>query len=324
MAGAGVGPAVLINPRAERVRAVRRLADRAGRQRAGAFLAEGPQSVREALAGAAEQVAAGGLAAVREVYLTAEARDRHPELERTAARAGVAVRACAPEVLAAMADTTTPQGVLAVCDLRSVPLAEALAPARHPQLAAVLVRVRDPGNAGTVLRTADAAGATALVLTPGSVDPHGPKCVRSAAGSTFHLDVVEEAPLERAAEAARAAGLAVLAADGGPHPASADLDDLLDEAASGTGPLARPAAWVFGNEAHGLSTAERALADHVVRVPLHGRAESLNLAAAAAVCLYASARGQRSGQRSGQRRAGGVAAQGAAVSGDTGAVGEPR
>ena len=299
--GGGAAGPPMTNPGAERVRAVRRLADAAGRRRAGAFLVEGPQGVREALT---EAAAAPHRPGVREAYLTEAAARRHPELAELAARAGVAVRWCTEEVLAAMADTTSPQGALAVSDLRDVPLADALGRTPAPELVAVLASVRDPGNAGTVLRAADAAGAAAVVLTAGSTDAAGPKCVRAAAGSSFHLDVVQGPSLEEVAEAARAAGLVLLAADGSPGAGGTDLDDLLDDAATGAGPLAGPVAWVFGNEAHGLSPAERAACDLVVRVPLHGRAESLNLAAAAAVCLYASARGRRS------HRAGALPARG--------------
>ncbi|SDQ52136.1 RNA methyltransferase [Quadrisphaera sp. DSM 44207] len=288
------GGDALSNPRSERVRAVRALAGRSARLRSGTFLAEGPQAVREAVLEAARLRAGGGAdagaALVRCVYATDDGASRHRDVIGAALAAGVPVRRCTEEVLAAMADTLTPQGLLAVCALVSRPLPDALSPA--PALVAVLSQVRDPGNAGTVLRAADAAGAGAVVLTRGSVDVHNPKCVRSTAGSLFHLGVVEDADPAAAVAALRAAGLVVLAADGG-DPAALDLDDLLDDASAGRGPLAGPAAWVFGNEAHGLAEDERALADAVVRVPLHGRAESLNLATAAAVCLYASARGQR-------------------------------
>jgi TrmH family RNA methyltransferase len=168
--------------------------------------------------------------------------------------------------------------------------------AGRPRLVAVLAHVRDPGNAGTVLRAADAAGADAVVLTDASVDVHNPKCVRSTAGSLFHLPVVTGVPLAEAVGALRAAGLTVYAADGA---GDVDLDDLLDRAQDARragGPatgLAGPVAWVFGNEAWGLPAADRALADAVVRVPVHGRAESLNLATAATVCLYAAARAHR-------------------------------
>ena len=154
-----------------------------------------------------------------------------------------------------------------------------------PRLLAVLAHARDPGNAGTVVRAADAAGAGGVLLTGDSVDPYNGKCVRASAGSLFHLPVSVGDRVEDDLPALRAAGLQVLAADG-----HADLD--LDEAAD-TGLLAAPTAWVFGNEAWGLPEQTRALADAVVKVPIHGRAESLNLATAAAVCLYASARAHR-------------------------------
>ncbi len=231
---------------------------------------EGPQAVREALA-------AGDL-----LELYAEP-GRQPALEAEAVRAGVPVVAVSAAVLGAMAETVTPQGVLGLAALLDVPLADALA--GRPRLVAVLDAVADPGNAGTVLRTADAAGAGAVVLTEGSVDPHNGKCVRASAGSLWHLPVVSGPALPDVVTAARAAGLQVLATTGAGED---DLDDLLD-----AGALAAPTAWLFGNEAAGLDPAALALADRRVRVPLHGRAESLNLAAAAAVCLYASARAQR-------------------------------
>lgn len=282
----------LTNPRAERVKAVRRLSGRPAREREGRFLVEGPQPVREAVAAHAEAVAAGRPGPVLDLYATAEAAARHPEILARAEATGVAVRQATTEVLAAMADTVTPQGLLAVARTVDVPLAEVLA--AGPRLVAVLAAVRDPGNAGTVIRAADAAGADAVILTDASVDVHNPKVVRSTAGSLFHLPVVTGVPLAAATAALRAAGMAVLAADGaGP----AELDDVLESRPAGPGPVA----WVFGNEAWGLPEADRALADRVVRVPIHGRAESLNLAMAATVCLYATARVQRRTARPGDR-----------------------
>ena len=187
-----------------------------------------------------------------------------------------------------MSDTVTPQGLLAVCALVDVPLAAVVA--ARPSLVAVLAHVRDPGNAGTVVRAADAAGAGGVVLTDASVDVHNPKCVRASAGSIFHLPVATGVPLAPAVRALRGAGLTVLAAD---VAGTADLDDLQDAAGRGEGPLAGPVAWVFGNEAWGLPDDALAAADAVVRVPVYGRAESLNLATAATVCLYASARAHR-------------------------------
>lgn len=281
-----------LTTRSDRVRRVRTLSGRSARRRAGRFVVEGPQGVREAVAAHAEALAAGRPPVVLELYAGPGLAVRHEGLLASARAAGLAVRAVGDDVLAAMADTVTPQGVLAVCGLVDVPLSAVLGPARGapPRLVAVLAGVSDPGNAGTVIRAADAAGADAVVLGATSVDVHNPKCVRSTAGSLFHLPVVGGADLPQALGELRAAGLGVLAADGA---GDVDLDDLQDRAQEGTGPLRDPVAWVFGNEAHGLGDDVLALADAVVRVPVHGRAESLNLATAATVCLYASARALR-------------------------------
>ena len=141
-----------------------------------------------------------------------------------------------------------------------------------------LAELADPGNAGTVLRTADACGAGAVVFGAGSADPFGGKAVRSSAGSLFHVDVVRGADLTDLLPRLREAGVTVLAADGG---GEAVLDEV---AASGT--LAGSVLWLFGNEARGVPAELAALADARVRIPMRGRAESLNLAAAAAICLY--------------------------------------
>ncbi|MCW2715046.1 MAG: hypothetical protein JWN88_2093 [Frankiales bacterium] len=261
---------MLTSVRSPRVQAVRRLTRRSAREAEGRFVVEGPQAVREALPW------------LLEVFVDASAAERHDEL---LASATCPVTRVSTAVLDALADTPSPQGVLGVAPLLDVPLERALG--QSPRLVCVLEAVSDPGNAGTVLRTADAAGADAVVLTRGSTDPHGSKCVRASAGSLWHLPVVSGPPLVETVRAARAAGLSVLATTG---TGGDDLDDLLDR-----GELAAPTAWLFGNEAAGLSDAALRLADRAVRIPVHGRAESLNVAAAAAVCLYASARAQRVG-----------------------------
>ncbi|MFB0835100.1 TrmH family RNA methyltransferase [Arthrobacter halodurans] len=294
-------PAAMSNPRADRVREVARLAGRSGRVRAGQFLAEGPQSVREALRLHRERAAAGGEPVVDQLYATAECLDRSPDLAELAQ--GAPLRLATDAVLAAMADTVTPQGILAVCRMPHATLDDVLS--RGPRLVAVMCRVQDPGNAGTVLRAADAAGADAVLLTEGSVDIFNPKAVRSTAGSLFHLPVVTGLSFGEGVDTLRAAGLAVLAADGY---GATDLDELQDRSAArrlapGAGNdggaaaarLEAPTAWLFGNEAAGLSDAELAAADHRVAVPLYGVAESLNVGTAATVCLYASARAQRRG-----------------------------
>ena len=135
------------------------------------------------------------------------------------------------------------------------------------------------------MRVADAAGAGAVLFAGQTVDPHNGKCVRASAGSLFHLPIAVEPDPRHAVHACREAGLRVLAADGA---TGHDLDGAADD-----GTLEAPTAWLFGSEAHGLPRELLAAADGAVAVPLHGRAESLNLAAAAAVCLYASARAHR-------------------------------
>ncbi|WP_426766678.1 TrmH family RNA methyltransferase [Pseudarthrobacter sp. 1G09] len=285
----------LSNPRADRVRDVAKLAGRPARLKRGHFLAEGPQSVREALRLHQERLAAGSPGVVTDVYASEACLDRFPEFEELAD--GTNAWLATDEVLAAMADTVNPQGIIAVCRFVDVSLESVLD--AGPRLIAVLCQVRDPGNAGTVLRAADSAGADAVVLTGSSVDIYNPKAVRSTAGSLFHLPVVLGAEVADLAEACKARGIGILAADGY---GSLNLDALQDESArrrlTGSGPdsaydLGGPTAWLFGNEAQGLSAAELELADHRVAVPVYGGAESLNLGTAATVCLYASARSQR-------------------------------
>ncbi len=262
-----------------RLKAARRLTKRAFRQRERAFLAEGPQAVAEAFSYGAR---------LSDLFVTVPARSRHADLVTAVAGAGIPVHVVSGEVMDELAQTVTPQGLLAVCGFIDVPLTE-LNPSTGstpaPSLVTLLANVRDPGNAGTVLRTADAAGADAVIFADASVDPYNGKCVRASAGSLFHLPVVAGARLEDAVASMRDAGLRIVAADGR---AGRSLDDPDVQAR-----LAQPTAWMFGNEAWGLPPELVALADEPIAVPMYGRAESLNLAAAAAVCLYASARAQQ-------------------------------
>ena len=223
-----------------------------------------------------------GGAALTDLFATVPARSRHSDLVAAIADAGIPVHLVSGEIMDELAQTVTPQGLLAVCGFIDVPLT-GLKPGLA--LVALLANVRDPGNAGTVLRTADAAGAQAVVFADASVDPYNGKCVRASAGSLFHLPVVAGARLEDAVATMRAAGLRIVAADGR---TGRSLDDPGVQAR-----LAEPTAWMFGNEAWGLPPELVALADEPIAVPIYGQAESLNLAAAAAVCLYASARAQR-------------------------------
>ena len=177
-----------------------------------------------------------------------------------------------------LSDTVTPAGLVAVCDMPETPLPDVLA--GSPRLVAVAVEIGEPGNAGTLIRIADAMGAAAVILAGHSVDPYNGKCLRASAGSIFSVPVVVEADANAAVAALHAAGLQVLAS-------TLDGERALDEA---EGLLGRPTAWLFGPESHGLSDEIAGQAEHRVRIPMSGGAESLNVAAAAAICLYQSAR----------------------------------
>jgi TrmH family RNA methyltransferase len=260
----------MTNPGADRVRSVRALSRRSVREKTGRFLVEGPQSVREVVNHHPEQVV--------DLYLTADARARHADIVAGAQAADHYQHEVSEDVLAAMCDTPSPQGLGAVCRVVTAALDDVLA--SRPRLLVLLTNVRDPGNAGTVIRGADAAGADAVLVSDASVDVHAPKVVRSTAGSLFHLPLVTGLGVAETVARLREAGVRVLAADGAGTRLLPDVD-------------LRPAhAWVMGNEAWGLDPEVRDLCDEVVRVPIYGRAESLNLAMAATVCLYASAGAQ--------------------------------
>ncbi len=229
---------------------------------------EGAQAVREALR----------YGHVHELFLTAAAAGRYPELLAAARDAGARISPVDDRAADSLSDTVTPQGLVAVCDLLDVPLAEALG--GRPSLVAVCAGIADPGNAGTVIRVADAAGADAVLLAGDTVDPHNGKAVRASTGSVFHLPLARDRDTDAVLDACRAAGLTLLVADG-----DGELD-LHHRGAQAV--LGGPVAWIFGGETHGVPVAVAERADHRVRVPIHGRAESLNLATAAAVCLYAS------------------------------------
>ena len=252
-----------------------KLAKRDARSETGLFLLEGPQAVSEALAYRPELLV--------ELFVTPTALERYPDVGRAAKAVDLEVEFVTEQVLEAMADTVTPQGIVAVCRQFPTSLKDILG--AGPRLIAVLEEVRDPGNAGTIIRAADSAGADAVILTGRSVDLYNPKVVRATTGSLFHVSVAVVPELDAVLQKVKAAGLQVLAAD-------IKGEDLLVARNGGT--LAKPTAWLFGNEARGLDDEQLALADQAITVPIYGKAESMNLATAASVCLYESAFAQRS------------------------------
>ncbi|MDR3070761.1 MAG: RNA methyltransferase [Propionibacteriaceae bacterium] len=275
----------LPEPSQAQLRADRALQRRPARKDTGLFLVEGRQAVREALR-------LPGV--VKTLYVRWDAALANTDLVEQAEAAQVPVYALSEQNLATITDTVTPQGVVAVARQIDVGLDAVFTPTlpfegeadhQSPKLAVVCAQVRDPGNAGTVIRCADAFGADVVILSCDSVELYNPKVVRASVGSIFHLPVVADVELSTAIDACRAAGMQVFATDGD---AGYSLSELGDD-------LAKPTAWVMGNESWGLPTEHIELADRAVAVPIYGKAESLNLATAAAVCLYSSATAIRGG-----------------------------
>jgi TrmH family RNA methyltransferase len=257
---------VITSPNNRRVARAVRLKKRALRERDRRFLVEGVQGVREALLSGAT---------VHEVFHTSDPETRLQPVIRLAREAGVPSFEVSPDVMARLTSTVTPQGVVAAADFVDVPL-ESIPD--EAQIVPILVEVRDPGNAGTIVRSADAAGAGAVVFARSSVDVYNEKAVRATAGSLFHLPVIREVDAADAVDRLRRAGFTVVAAEARGEASIYETD------------LTAPTAILFGNEARGLSERAAALADRTIRVPIAGRAESLNLAAATALVLFEAAR----------------------------------
>lgn len=264
-----------VGPRHPRVVEAVKLQRSAVRRRTGAFLAEGANAVAAAL----------GAGEIRELFCSEAGAAREPDIVARVAASGVPVTMVSERAAAALAETVTPPGLVAVCSLIDVPLervfADPLATAQlSPRMVVVAVESADPGNAGSLLRLADGLGADAVVFAGEGVDPYNGKCVRAAAGSLFHVPIVRERNIDLVLTTLQTAGLTIVATTAEGELALEDADTV----------LASSTAWLFGNESHGLPPEVMARATHRIRIPIRGRAESLNLAAAAAICLYANAR----------------------------------
>jgi len=216
-----------------------------------------------------EAVRAG---AASRVLATAQAAEQFPDLVQ------IGYERLVPGQVRQLTETVTPQGIFAICHLPAYGLGDVFS--AHARLVVICAQIRDPGNLGTVIRCADAFGADGVVTTSGSVDVTNPKTVRASTGSIFHLPVVAGADVRDVTGLARTSGFTVMAADG----SGSDLNVLAHE-----GKLDGKVAWILGNEAWGLPPQQLSGADQVVAIPMWGKAESLNLSTAAAVCLYATA-----------------------------------
>ena len=312
---------ILDNPKSERVRRVADLSNRRSRERSGRFLAEGPQSVREAVRCMPQTVT--------DVYVAVsddpERSRLDPGLARhgyegtpetmpddvpvsallspivaEAVKAGLYVHLCSAGVIERMSRDA--QGIVAVGDMQAT--RDAMTGTVHetpgvggldgcPSLVAAFWQVRDPGNAGTVIRAADAAGCAAVVFVDECVDMFNPKVIRATAGSLFHLPVLTMTTGEFFTWCSER-GLAVTAADvyGTPGNRPVPLPELL----GGDGGRDADRAVLFGNEARGLPDDVLERSDTVVSIPIYGRAESLNLGTSAAVMLMSMAMSSRFGR----------------------------
>ncbi len=245
------------------LRWVKSLVKKSARVESGRFFAEGARSLR---------VLADNQRWIENVYLTDDFASSNGEL--TAKFAPEVLETVSEEEIERMADANTPQGVIAICKLPSEQSRIIGTPAIF------LEQVSDPGNLGTIIRTVDASGAGTVLIGSGSVDAFSPKVVRSSAGSIFNVEIIQNVSSIEAMGELRNLGYQVFAAD-------------MEGVSVHDAELESKHAWVFGNEAHGLSEETLAAVDQRFAIPIFGKAESLNLSVAAGVVLYHSAFAQR-------------------------------
>jgi TrmH family RNA methyltransferase len=269
---AAAGPAVrtLSSPRNPLVQRARKLQRRGLRDRDRTFLVEGVTGLEEALAAGAP---------LDTVFVEQPASPRVAQVAERAAQAGLPVVEVGERAMASISDAATPQGIAAISGFVDRPAAELLDPA--PDLSVVLADVRDPGNVGTILRSAWAVAADAVFLGVGTADVYNPKVVRATAGALFRVPVARGVPIPWLLDELGRRGVRRVAAD--PHSGTA-YDDV---------DLSGRCALVFGNEAWGVPEDAVDRVDERATIPMRGRAESLNVAAAAAVFLFEAARQRR-------------------------------
>lgn len=293
----------LSNPRSERIRKIIALGGRSARLKTGLILVEGPSAVRELLLHRPD--------CVRDVYFVDSPNFAHADVVEMAAETISWVHPVTPEVSHKI--STDSQGIVAVAKVESLQSQKTLveisqsgrilamsaqpaalgsrpeAPGQSPVVAPIVVLscIQDPGNLGTLIRVADAFGASGVVVLSGSAEVGSPKVIRASVGSCFHLPILKLDTLTEVVSALHPSGWQILGTSGGHGTIS--LDDLVLEGLnSSSGVLAAPHAWVFGNEAQGLTDNELAACDRVVKLEMTGQAESLNVAAAASCVLYAA------------------------------------
>lgn len=254
--------------RTPRVVNAAKLLKTAGRKKAELFIVEGENCCEAAITTGAAQ----------DVFVTEAAANKFAHLVTTAGHMGCYVHPITDKAAKSLADTVTTTGIYAVCKPVLWKTKDVMR--GKPRLLMVPVQTAEPGNAGTLIRVADAMGADAVVFAGETVDPQSPKAARSSAGSLFHVPVVREPSLQAVFDGIKARGLNIVATCADGEQSLDDVDALLSQ----------PTAWFFGNEAHGLPAEVLDKADVRMRIPIRGRAESLNLATAASICMYESAK----------------------------------
>lgn len=229
------------------------------------FLVEGSHAV--------EEVVKAKLA--KQIFVTRDFALNNNELMSKAASARISIFETEPLAIEKLSETLSPQGIVAVADYVATDLSNSdLVDAKF---VVVLSNVREPGNAGAIIRVADAAGADLVIFAGTCVDPHNGKVVRASAGSLFNLKVRQADDVAQTLQDLVSTSHNVYIADGASDTTWTDVD------------LRKSVAWVLGNEAWGVSKEDAPVGTRV-SIPIYGKAESLNVATAAALCLYETAK----------------------------------
>jgi TrmH family RNA methyltransferase len=231
-----------------------------------AFLIEGPHLIESALM-------SEGRCEIKRLFYTEAFRRKSSGLMKRFLDCPAELYEASGHVIEKLSDTETPQGVVAIASYRQ-PKEEAF---NKGGILVVLDGVQDPGNVGAIIRTSEAAGASAVVLLPGACDPFSPKALRASAGSVFSIPLLYE-DSDVLVKNLRQLRIPLVATTAN---ARRSLFDSV---------LKPPLALAFGNESSGISPELRRAASLRVKVPIHGRAESLNVASTAAVCIYEALR----------------------------------
>lgn len=253
----------LHSPHVEAVRALLGSRGVKERKESQTYVVESLQNIRELISSASDEI--------KILFFTAEGKERLGEIPDGKCD----LIEVSPEVMKAMTDTVTPQGILAIAKIPQRDLATVFAQSSSKAKFIYLWQIQDPGNAGTIIRAADAFGFSGVIFSDASVDAYSPKVVRSTAGSLWHIPIVEEVHIDHMNHVAKANGALLFATE-----ANSDKDLLITAQESAESRCV----WIFGNEARGIPDN---LDVAKVSIPMNGKAESLNLASAASVVMYA-------------------------------------